>query len=111
MGVALATRKQSNIKKIILNNFRPNFQKVANLHKIALQKNSRIIIHISDERACHPLQESEVILFFFYFKKNLQLTTLLILYYFTTVYYFCVIVCGMIFCISGERDWCSLKEK
>ena len=50
-------------QKNIFQNFRSNFRKIKCLHKnsFSLIINSRIILHILDERAWHPLQEKEVI--------------------------------------------------
>ena len=59
---------------------------------------SRNIICISGERAFHPLQENEAIFsknIFFNCRRNFRKITFLL----TTS-----VLCGSIFCVSGERD-------
>ena len=51
-------------QKMIFQSLRSNFRKITYLHENAYSSliiSSRIIIHMSEERACHPLQEKEAI--------------------------------------------------
>ena len=62
--------------------------------------NCRIIIRISDKRAWHPLEENEEV-----FSRILHR-----IFEKVSFAYYRVIDSGMIFYISGKRDWCTLQE-